>query len=429
MIHPVKGTRDLIYPETEAWRSLEETAHRVLRLFGFTEIRTPVIERTELFARSIGDETDIVTKEMYTFADRKGRSLTLRPENTAGVIRSYVSQGLASSPVHQRLYYIGPQFRYERPQAGRQRQFHQLGAEVIGEEAPSCDAEVISSVMVLLSELGLGGLGVQINSVGCPDCRPAYVEAIRKSLGPVKENLCGDCRRRLDTNPLRTLDCKVPSCQPLLAAAPAFTDHLCAGCARHHEGLLEALGILRIPADENPRLVRGLDYYTRTVFEITARTGGAQDAILGGGRYDSLVQELGGPALPAFGYAVGLERLLLALERDERPRPAALYLAWLGETVRLEALRMAGELRHRGISVLMEHTPRSLKSSLKRAARMGIRWALIAGEDETKAGAFPLRNLDTSTQESFTLERIAEILTDRERSGPEAAATPEEDAP
>src|SRR5512140_1417362 len=302
MITAVKGMQDTLFPEVRRWQRVEAAAREVFARYGFTEIRTPILEPTELFVRGIGDETDIVNKEMYTFADRKGRSVTMRPENTAGVARAVVEHRLHDSPVHGRLYYIGPQFRYERPQKGRLRQFHQIGAEVLGDAAPGTDAETIGMLVEFLERGGVVGVQVVLNSVGCPNCRPIYTELLRAALAPESERLCGDCRRRLETNPLRVLDCKVPSCQPVLDGAPAIADHLCEPCAAHHAGLKSILRTTGVSFTERARLVRGLDYYTRTVFEVTSSALGSQDALLGGGRYDGLLEQIGGPAMAGFGW-------------------------------------------------------------------------------------------------------------------------------
>ncbi len=414
MITAVKGTQDLVFPEVTAWQVVEEAARRVFSRYGYTEIRTPVLEPTELFVRGIGDETDIVTKEMYTFPDRKGRSLTLRPENTAGVARAMVEHRLHESPLHGRLYYIGPQFRYERPQKGRYRQFHQIGVEVLGDPAPGVDAEAIAMVVEFLKAVGVLGVRVQVNSVGCPACRPVFVEALRSRLSESVGGLCGDCRRRLETNPLRVLDCKVPSCQAILDGAPRFRDLLCDACSAHHEGLREILGRLGVDFAERDRLVRGLDYYTRTVFEVSSSALGAQDALLGGGRYDGLLEQLGGPALPGFGWALGMERLLLALPKAAARRQPWAYLAWSGPGTYETALDLARYLRAAGAVAVMEHSARSFKSALKRADRMNVRWVVLVGEEERQSGVFTLKDLESGEQEALAAEALAtRILKER----------------
>ncbi len=415
MIGAVKGTQDLVFPETARWERVERAARRTFALYGYTEIRTPILEPTELFVRGIGGETDIVAKEMYTFPDRKGRSLTLRPENTAGVARAVVEHRLHDSPLHRRLYYIGPQFRYERPQKGRYRQFHQIGVEVLGDPGPGADAEAIAMLAAFLGEVGVLGVEVQVNSVGCPRCRPVYVEALKDRLGPQAGLLCGDCRRRLETNPLRTLDCKVPSCQPVLETAPRFLDVLCEECARHHEEVEALLFRLGVPFRRRHRLVRGLDYYRRTVFEVTSSALGAQDALLGGGRYDGLLEQIGGPALPGFGWALGMERLLLAVPPDPGGRLPWTYVAWWGEGTHGAALELAQLLRKNGAVAVLEHCPRSFKSALKRADRMNVRWVVLLGEEERAAGVFTLKDLHTGDQEALSREALLSRLAQEER--------------
>jgi histidyl-tRNA synthetase len=407
MITAVKGTQDLFAPEILRWQKLETAARNLFERYGFGEIRTPLLEHTELFVRGIGDETDIVTKEMYTFPDRKGRSLTLRPENTAGVMRALVEHRLCDSSAHSRLYYIGPQFRYERPQKGRYRQFHQIGAEVIGDASPGSDAETIALAADLLSASDILGPVVQLNSVGCPKCRPSYVGLLRGALLERRAELCGDCQRRLEANPLRVLDCKVPSCQPILDEAPRLDEGLCEECHAHHEKVKELLGLLGVSFQLKPRLVRGLDYYVRTVFEITSSALGAQDALLGGGRYDGLLKQIGGPDAPGFGWALGVERLLMAMPPVPEERLGRTYIAWSGEGTYARALSLARDLRARGLPVIMEHSERSFKSSLKRADRLNVRWALLLGEDELKAEKFTLKDLQTGEQEALPAGELA----------------------
>jgi histidyl-tRNA synthetase len=408
MITAVKGTQDIFLPQVLLWQRLEASAREIFRRYGVGEIRTPILEPTELFVRGIGDETDIVTKEMYTFLDKSGRSLTMRPENTAGVVRSLVEHRLHDSPAHSRLYYIGPQFRYERPQKGRYRQFHQIGLEFIGEEAPGCDAEGIAAAVDILRAVGIPDILVQINSVGCPACRPPYVALLKASLEAKGESLCADCRRRLETNPLRVLDCKVPHCQPVLDSAPRIAESLCAPCAEHYAAVKAALGILGVPFHERHRLVRGLDYYVRTVFEVTSAALGAQDALLGGGRYDGLLKQIGGPDAPGFGWALGMERILLAIPTAPDHRLPWVYLAWNGEGTWEAGLSVARRLREAGIPVVMEHGARSFKSALKRADRMQLRWTLLLGEEEKKSGTFTLKDMASATQEALGLEGVVQ---------------------
>jgi histidyl-tRNA synthetase len=397
----VKGTQDNLFPEIGRWQRVEAIARKVFHRYAFTEIRTPILEPTELFVRGIGGETDIVNKEMYTFADRKGRSVTMRPENTAGVARAFVEHHLHDSPLYSRLYYIGPQFRYERPQKGRLRQFHQIGAEVLGDAAPGTDAEAIGMLVEFLGKAGVVGIEVILNSVGCSNCRPVFVALLRDALAPRSGELCGDCRRRLETNPLRVLDCKVPSCQPILDGAPAIADHLCETCAMHHAGLKRILCEMGVGFSERARLVRGLDYYTRTVFEVTSSALGAQDALLGGGRYDGLLEQIGGPAMPGFGWALGVERLLMVIPPDPPGRLPWTYLAWMGEAAYGHALRLAQRLRGEGRVVVLEHGPRSFKSALKRADKMACKAVLIIGDEEAASGTYTLKDLDSGEQSAL----------------------------
>jgi len=407
MITAVKGTQDILFPEVRRWQALEAAARELFERYGFGEVRTPVLEPTELFVRGIGDETDIVTKEMYTFEDRKGRKVTMRPENTAGVMRCLVEHGLCESPHHARLYYIGPQFRYERPQKGRYRQFHQIGAEVVGDPAPGADAETITLAADLLEAVGIPGTVVGLNSVGCPVCRPPYTGLLKAALAPKAEALCGDCRRRLETNPLRVLDCKVPSCQPILDSAPTLIDGLCPDCAEHFAVVQRLLGQAGVAFRVKPRMVRGLDYYTRTVFEITSSALGSQDALMGGGRYDGLLKQLGGPDAPGFGWALGMERLLMAMPSLTEERLPWVYLAWAGEGTYDRAVTLARDLRKGGAAVVVEHAPRSFKSALKRADRLGVRWALLVGEDELKSASYTLKDLATGGQEAVDATALA----------------------
>ena len=410
MITAVKGTQDNLFPEIGRWQRVEAIARKVFHRYAFTEIRTPILEPTELFVRGIGDETDIVNKEMYTFADRKGRSVTMRPENTAGVARAFVEHRLHDSPLHSRLFYIGPQFRYERPQKGRLRQFHQIGAEVLGDAAPGTDAETIAMLVEFLGRAGVVGIEVVLNSVGCPNCRPVFVALLKDALAPRSGELCGDCRRRLETNPLRVLDCKVPSCQPILDGAPAIADHLCEACAAHHAGLKRILGEMSVGFSERARLVRGLDYYTRTVFEVTSSALGAQDALLGGGRYDGLLEQIGGPAMPGFGWALGVERLLMVIPPDPPGRLPWTYLAWMGEAAYGHALRVARRLRVEGRVVVFEHAPRSFKSALKRADKMACKAVLIIGDEEAASGTYTLKDLDTGEQSALDEAALCDRL-------------------
>jgi histidyl-tRNA synthetase len=412
MIKAVRGTRDLLPPETALWNFVEATVRDVFRAYNFHEIRTPIFEETQLFARSVGEETDIVAKEMYTWEDRaraeseKGQSLTLRPENTAGVVRAYIEHKLWERGLNK-LYYIGPQFRRERPQKGRYRQFYQIGAEVIGpasagSESPARDVEILELLATLLDRLGIENWTLQLNSVGCPNDRAAYNEALRKALEPVVGQMCSDCQRRAVTNPLRVFDCKVPADQPIIETLPRISQFLDEPCRKHFEQVQEILKSVGVEFQLNDRLVRGLDYYSRTAFEFTHGALGAQNAILGGGRYDGLSESLGGPSAPGIGFAIGEDRLVLALKESAEAvqRKPDVYIAPLGAGMDREAARLARELRrHDVVADLGDETFR-LKKSFETASKLGARFILIVGENEVKADAFALKNLESGEQVS-----------------------------
>jgi len=420
MIKAVRGTRDLLPPETALWNSAEATVRDVFRAYNFHEIRTPIFESTELFSRSVGEETDIVAKEMYTWEDRgraqseKGQSLTLRPENTAGVVRAYIEHKLWERGLNK-LYYIGPQFRRERPQKGRYRQFFQIGAEIIGpagagSESPARDAEILELLATLLDRLGIKGWSLQLNSVGCAKDRAAYNEALRKALEPVVPRMCVDCQRRAVTNPLRVFDCKVPEDQPIIETLPRISQFLDEPCREHFQQVQEILTAVGVSFTLNDRLVRGLDYYTRTAFEFTHGALGAQNAILGGGRYDGLSESLGGPQAPGIGFAIGEDRLILALQEaaeSVQPKPDV-YIAPLGAGMDREAARLARELRRQDIVAELGDETFRLKRSFESAARLGARHVLIVGENEVKAGAFALKNQETGEQISVPRSELAE---------------------
>jgi len=412
MIKAIRGTRDLLPPETALWNFVEAAVRDVFRAYNFHEIRTPIFESTELFSRGVGEETDIVVKEMYTWEDRgrgaseKGQSLTLRPENTAGVVRAYIEHKLWERGLNK-LYYIGPQFRRERPQKGRYRQFYQIGAEVIGpptagSESPARDAEIIELLATLLDRLGIAGWMLELNSVGCPNDRAAYNEALRKALEPVAAKMCADCQRRAVTNPLRVFDCKVPADQPIIETLPRVSQFLDEPCRRHFAQVKEILKSVGIDFHENDRLVRGLDYYTRTAFEFTHGALGAQNSILGGGRYDGLSESLGGPPAPGIGFAIGEDRLVLALKESAEAlqRKPDVYIAPLGAGMNAEAAKLARELRRHDLVVELGDETFRLKKSLETASKLGARFALIVGENEVKANAFALKNLESAEQVS-----------------------------
>jgi histidyl-tRNA synthetase len=419
MIKAVRGTRDLLPPETALWNFVEAAVRDVFRAYNFQEIRTPIFEATELFARGVGEETDIVAKEMYTWEDRsraaseKGQSLTLRPENTAGVVRAYIEHKLWDRGLNK-LYYIGPQFRRERPQKGRYRQFYQIGAEVIGpasagSESPARDAEVLEMLATLLDRLGITEWNLELNSVGCPKDRAAFNEALRKALEPVVGKMCADCQRRAVTNPLRVFDCKVPEDQPIIETLPRISQFLDEGCRKHFDAVQEILTQVGVRFTLNDRLVRGLDYYTRTAFEFTHGALGAQNAILGGGRYDGLSEALGGPAAPGIGFAIGEDRLVMSLKETAEGvlRKPDVYVAPLGAGMNGEAARLARELRRHDLVVELGDEGFRLKKSFEAATKAGAKYILIVGENEVKADAFALKNLATGEQVSVPRGELA----------------------
>ena len=419
MIKAIRGTRDLLPPDTALWNFVEAAARDVFHAYNFQEIRTPIFEETQLFARSVGEETDIVSKEMYTWEDRgrgqseKGQSLTLRPENTAGVVRAYVEHKLWDRGLNK-LYYIGPQFRRERPQKGRYRQFYQIGAETIGpssagSESPARDAEMLEMLATFLNRLGINDWTLELNSVGCPNDRAVYNEALRKALEPVVDKMCGDCQRRAVTNPLRVFDCKVPEDQPIIENLPRISQFRDEGCRKHFQEVQEILKAVEVPFALNDRLVRGLDYYTRTAFEFTHGALGAQNAILGGGRYDGLSEALGGPSAPGIGFAIGEDRLVLALKESAEAvaRKPDVYIAPFGPGMDREAAKIAHELRRHDVVAELGDESFRLKKSLETASKMNARFALIVAENEVKAGAFALKNMDTGEQVSVPRAELA----------------------
>ncbi|MHB1455523.1 MAG: histidine--tRNA ligase [Armatimonadota bacterium] len=397
-----RGTADILPSDSPRWRFLENRFRETCRLFGYEELRTPTFEETELFTRSIGEHTDIVGKEMYTFTDKGGRSITLRPEGTAPVVRAYLQHKLYGETPVNKVYYIGSIFRYERPQAGRFREHHQVGIEAIGSKDPAIDAEVISLAMQYLTSLGISNLMLKINSVGCPNCRPAYRETLRQAVAPYVSELCESCRNRYDANPLRMLDCKVPHCGELTASIPSIIDHLCEECSIHHNKTLMYLDVLQVPYKLDHRLVRGFDYYTKTAFEIVSESLGAQNAVLGGGRYDGLVEEMGGPPTPAIGFGSGIERQLGILEAQgieiAVENRLEVYVATLGETTRTAGIKLLAELRGAGISANADYSSKSLKAQMKVAGREQASLVVIIGEDELNQGIVKIRNMDTKEE-------------------------------
>ena len=408
----IKGFRDILPEEAVTWQHLDLEARCLLAAFGFKELKPPLLERTELFSRSIGEETDIVAKEMYSFADRKGRMLTLRPEATASVVRAYIQHRLHDEQPTQKLFTIGPMFRHERPQKGRFRQFHQIDVEIIGDPGPKSDADIIVVAMELLHRLDMADAALQINSLGCPECRPGFREKLTRYLARRSASLCRDCQRRSKTNPLRVFDCKVEGCREVVSDAPSVLRFLCDDCQTHLsavEGYLELVGI---PFRLNHKLVRGLDYYTRTAFEIQTDRLGSQNAIIGGGRYDGLVKKLGGPDHPGIGFAIGVERLVTLLSEGQKGPTTApeLYIADLGPAAAKAAFRWAHALRRCGIWVEGSYSAGGLKAQMRKADRLKAKRVLIVGDDELAAGRGILRDMKTKAQKEVDLNRVVDIL-------------------
>jgi len=412
-----RGTRDVLPGEVERWQWVEQVFRQVAGSYGYRELRTPIFEHTELFTRGIGQGTDIVEKEMYTFVDKGNRSLTLRPEGTAPVVRAFLEHRMYGNPEPSKLYYIGPMFRYERPQTGRYRQFHQFGAELLGVGEPLGDVELILMVMDFYRALGLQDCTLVINSIGCPECRAEYIQKLLAFLADKLDLFCADCQRRYEQNPLRVLDCKEASCKEQLATAPLLKDYLCQECKDHFQEVLTGLDDLGEPYRINPYLVRGFDYYTRTVFEITSSLLGSQDALGGGGRYDRLVEESGGPSTPAVGFAAGMERVLLALEKSqgeqEAPSTCQVYLVVSGEPVRRAAMRTLFYLRRHGVATEMSYGPRGMKGQFKSANRLGARFVVVYGEAEYQQGQVILKDMQTGQETLVAEAQLLEELQQR----------------
>ncbi len=411
----IKGFSDVLPGEVETWQRIESAAIRVFAGYNFKEIRIPVLEKSELFSRSLGESTDVIEKEMYTFADRDAKAtlLSLRPEGTAGVVRAYGEGNLHQAEQVRKLYYLGPMFRRERPQKGRLRQFHQIGAEVFGRTDPFIDAELLLLLRDLWEELGVSETVLEVNSIGCTACRPGYRGALVSFLEERRSGLCADCDRRLESNPLRVLDCKRASCSEIVASAPSIPEHLCADCRRHFDTVLDLLKGLRPEPVVNPRLVRGLDYYCRTTFEWKATTGlGSQNTVAAGGRYDGLVQSLGGPPVAGVGFALGVERLALLLSEGGAAGGVSplLYLAWMGEEAQRWTFSLAHRLRRRGLRVDLEGDSRSLKSQMRRADKLGARAVLIVGPDEMTKGKALVRDMATKEQTEVDLSEVDDVL-------------------
>ncbi len=409
-----RGTSDILPKEQAYWRYMEQKVAHIGQLYGYERIDDPAFEDTRLFARSVGEDTDIVKKEMYTFEDRGGSLLTLRPEGTAPVCRAYLEHGLHNLPQPVKLYYIASIFRYERPQAGRYRQHYQFGYEAIGDDDPALDAEVIDMAWQFFLSVNLRHLSLQLNSIGCKKCRPGYIAALKDYYADHTHQLCSDCKTRLKINPLRLLDCKKPSCQQLADSAPRSIDYLCPECEEHFSRLNRYLELLDLPFVVNHHLVRGLDYYTRTVFEIQPEGGGTQSTLVGGGRYDDLIEELGGKPTPAIGFAAGIERIILQLKKQNVaippiPKPQV-FIAYLGDKARDEAIKLASTLRRAGIGIIEAVGDKSLKAQLRQANTLGVGYAVIIGEQEVKSGTVILRDMTSAEQKTVPISQLLGLL-------------------
>ncbi len=412
-----RGTNDLLPPLSLHWQYVENIARQVFANYNYQEIRTPIFEYTELFQRGIGEVTDIVEKEMYTFTDKSGRSITLRPENTASVVRSFLENKIYGQPQPNKYFYLGPMFRYERPQAGRFRQFYQLGIEALGSNDPAIDAEVINLGLNLLKELGLTGLEVYINSIGCPECRAEYIKVLQEYLMNRKGELCSDCQNRLNKNPLRVLDCKDKSCAGLLQTAPKIIDYLCIDCQDHFEKVKEYLTVVKVDFIIEPMLVRGLDYYTHTAFEIKYNKLGAQDTIFAGGRYNGLAEEIGGRSIPGVGFALGLERLMLTIAEQGISLPVEegidLFIVSIGEAAKKAAFTYVHNLRDAGFRAEIDYLARSVKSQLKTAVRFKARFTIVLGEDELQKRTARIKNMETGEQAEICLTELVEKMAEK----------------
>jgi histidyl-tRNA synthetase len=409
-----RGTADILPGQVEKWRYIENVAAAVSREYGYREIRTPVFEHTELFVRGVGEDTDIVEKEMYTFRDRGDRSITLRPEGTAPVVRAYLENKLHTGPQPVKLYYIGPMFRYDRPQAGRYRQFHQFGVEVFGSHHPALDAEVMAMAMDFYGRLGLNDLELHVNSVGCPNCRPVVRQKLQEYFRPKLGELCVNCRNRYERNPLRILDCKSERCAGLAREAPTIADCLCPECEKHFHEVRQYLQDLGISHVVDTRLVRGLDYYTHTAFEIMAPGIGAQSSVGGGGRYNGLIEACGGPPIPGIGFALGIERIILALENRNKAiaieTGPTVFVVTAGDVPAREGFALLGKLRAAGIAADMDYTGRSLKAQMKYAGKLGVRFTIILGGEELQRGCVVLRDMKTASQREINVTEVVPEL-------------------
>ena len=408
----IKGTQDTLPKDSHKIRFVEQTIAEIAGNYGFKEIRTPVFEHTELFNRSVGDTTDVVQKEMYTFEDKGGRSITLRPEGTAGAMRSFLEHGLFNEPLPQKVFYQTSCYRYEKPQAGRLREFHQFGVECFGTDSPAADAEIISLGAEIFGFLGVTDIELQINSIGCPTCRAEYQKALREYFASKSSDLCGTCLDRLDRNPMRILDCKSPVCSDIAKGAPTVLEFLCDDCKEHFEMVKKYLDVMNIAYTVNPTIVRGLDYYTKTVFEFVSTGIGAQGTVLGGGRYDGLAEELGGNHVPSLGFAMGMERLMLVLEAQgiELPEDSKcnLYIAPAGEAASLKAAQIANALREEGMYVLFDTVGRGIKAQMKYANKIGAEYVVVIGDNELQSGTVQLKNMETGDLTDMSLDSLAD---------------------
>lgn len=409
-----RGTKDVLPSESMKWQYVEKIMRDMCKLYGFKEIRTPTFEHTELVQRGVGETTDIVQKETYTFEDRSGRSITLKPEGTSPSVRAFIEHGLYNEALPGKLFYITPVFRYEKPQAGRLREHHQFGIEVFGAKGPSVDAEVISVAIELYNRLGVKNLELNINSIGCPECRKIYNEALKEYLRKNLDDLCDTCRDRFDRNPLRILDCKIDTCKEVIKGAPLVIDYLCGECSEHFEGLKQHLDVLGYEYKVNPMIVRGLDYYTKTVFEIVSNDIGAQGTVCGGGRYDGLFHECGGPSIPAVGFGMGIERLLLTLENQGIELPldedVDVFIAALGKNAEMKAFGIINELRRHNISADKDHMNRSLKGQMKFADKINAKYTVVLGDDELIQGKVTLKNMRNGQQLEADIDSIVTTL-------------------
>ncbi len=412
IIQSIKGMNDILPGDVEWWQRVEATARELFEIFGYHEVRTPAVEKLELFSRSIGESTDIVEKEMYAFTDSKGEWLALRPEATASVVRAFVQHNLQADPLARKFYAIGPMFRHERPQKGRYRQFHQIDVEAFGIDDPMLDAELMYMLRLFLERLGLSGVVLHINSLGCPECRKVYREELQRFLEKHAEKLCPDCQRRRSVNPLRAFDCKVERCREVIADAPLLLNSICDECSEHFSRLKSYLDQLETSYEVDPRMVRGLDYYMRTTFEIITDRLGSQNAVGGGGRYNGLMKDLGGPDLPGIGFAIGMERLILLLQQEQTMEKncRGAFVAALGEKARDRAFLLVQEMHKAGLAAEIDYEGRSLKSQMRRADKLGARHVLILGEEEVNRGEIQLRDMADKTQTNIALSEAVEVL-------------------